>query len=197
MRWNHLFDDLEGQLEQELRAEERDLAAEEERLRIGRLTLRDRLQSLSEMLGPGASLRFDLGDRTLEVRPTTFGRDWLSGTVVSGAAPGKQCVLPLRSIRALILDQRQVPPSVGNATDSDGPQSLAQRLGLVFVLRDLCRRRAAVEVVVRGTGVHGTIDRVGRDHLDLAVHPSGEYRRSGAVDHIRIVPLDSVDLLML
>ena len=36
MRWDHLFDDLAGQLEHELRAEEADLQHEEERLRLGR-----------------------------------------------------------------------------------------------------------------------------------------------------------------
>ena len=43
MRWDLLFDDLESQLDQEQRDEERALAIEEERLRLGRLTLRDRL----------------------------------------------------------------------------------------------------------------------------------------------------------
>ena len=42
MRWDNLFDDLESQLEQELDAEDIDLLAEEERLRLGRLGLRDR-----------------------------------------------------------------------------------------------------------------------------------------------------------
>jgi hypothetical protein len=37
MRWNNLFDDLAGQLERELGAEDRDREADEERLRIGRL----------------------------------------------------------------------------------------------------------------------------------------------------------------
>ncbi len=44
MRWDNLFDDLESQLEQELGAEDVDLLAEEERLRLGRLALRDRLR---------------------------------------------------------------------------------------------------------------------------------------------------------
>ena len=39
MRWDQLFDDLESQLDQEQRDEERALALEEERLRLGRLTL--------------------------------------------------------------------------------------------------------------------------------------------------------------
>ena len=46
MRWQNLFDDLEGQLESELGAEEVDLLAEEERLRLGRLSLRDRIRAI-------------------------------------------------------------------------------------------------------------------------------------------------------
>jgi hypothetical protein len=46
MRWDSLFDDLESQLKQELTAEEVDLQAEEERLRLARLGIRDRLRSL-------------------------------------------------------------------------------------------------------------------------------------------------------
>jgi len=46
MRWDNLFDDLESQLELELGAEDLDLVAEEERLRLGRLALRDRLVAL-------------------------------------------------------------------------------------------------------------------------------------------------------
>ena len=37
MRWESLFDDMESQLEQELGAEDEQLRAEEERLRLGRL----------------------------------------------------------------------------------------------------------------------------------------------------------------
>ena len=43
MRWDKLFDDLESQLEREITAEELDLDAEEERLRLGRLSVRERL----------------------------------------------------------------------------------------------------------------------------------------------------------
>lgn len=48
MRWDDLFDDLESQLEREMTAEELDLEAEEERLRLGRLSVRDRLVALHE-----------------------------------------------------------------------------------------------------------------------------------------------------
>ena len=61
MRWDHLFDDLESQLEQELGAEEADLLAEEERLRLGRLALRDRFRALLAR-APEVPVRLTLTD---------------------------------------------------------------------------------------------------------------------------------------
>jgi hypothetical protein len=45
--------------------------------------------------------------------------------------------------------------------------------------------------------VHGTIDRVGRDHLDLAVHEAGQSRRQSAVQQYRVIPLDQLLLVRL
>ena len=77
MRWDLLFDDLESQLDQEQRDEERALALEEERLRLGRLTLRDRLTSMAR-IGPddgSAGIRIELRDgQVLDTRPLAFGR---------------------------------------------------------------------------------------------------------------------------
>ena len=43
--------------------------------------------------------------------------------------------------------------------------------------------------------VHGTIDRVARDHVDLALHEPGSPRREREVQGYRIVPLDRVLLV--
>jgi hypothetical protein len=43
--------------------------------------------------------------------------------------------------------------------------------------------------------LHGTIDRVGRDHLDIAVHERGVMRRETAVTEYRIVPFSSLVLV--
>ena len=55
MRWDNLFSDLESQLEYGLHAEENDLHDEEERLRLGRLSLRDRLLQLASVSERGAN----------------------------------------------------------------------------------------------------------------------------------------------
>ena len=77
MRWDNLFDDLESQLEHGLGAEDADLGAEEERLRLGRLTLRDRLLAMTRP-GEGASVHLRLAVRdgaTIAVAVGSVGRD--------------------------------------------------------------------------------------------------------------------------
>ena len=192
MRWDNLFDDLEGQLEQELGAEETDLRAEEERLRLGRLTLRDRLLVLS-VAAHAAPVRVSLTDgSTLDLSPRTFGRDWISGDVVDHSSRRAQFILPLDAIASLRLTRAQVSDSLEDTATPENERGLSRRLGLAFVLRDLCRRRHAVELVLDDGLVGGTIDRVGRDHLDLAVHEAGTARRETLVSHYRVVPFSRV-----
>jgi hypothetical protein len=191
MRWDKLFDDLESQLERELTAEELDLDAEEERLRLGRLTLRDRL-----VAAPGAELSLSLVDGTsLVVRAVTIGRDWFSADIVDDSPTRRQCIVPIAAIASLALPTDLVVASL--AARADPHPALTARLGLAFVLRDLCRRRRPVRLVVAGGVVHGTIDRVGRDHLDLAVHEAGSARRESAVREVRMIALTAVQLVRL
>ncbi len=193
MRWDNLFDDLESQLEQELGAEEVDLLAEEERLRLGRLTVRDRILGITRP-GEGApeQLRLVLrGGELLTVAVGSVGRDWLAGELV-GARRGS-CVVPLAAVASLLPTAEQLARSLIGEAAPEAPVSLSARLGVTFVLRDLCRRRSAVELSTASEGMlHGTIDRVGRDHLDLAEHAPGEARRAAAVGRIRILPLEEL-----
>jgi hypothetical protein len=196
MRWDNLFDDLESQLEQELGAEEADVGAEEERLRLGRLTLRDRLIAITRPGDGGAEqLRLALRDGAIvTVAVGSVGRDWLVGELI-GARRGS-CVVPLTAVSGLLPTPEQLARSVAADAAKEPAVSLSARLGLAFVLRDLCRRRAAVDVsTVSGERLHGTVDRVGRDHLDLAEHESGVPRRAGAVGRIRILPFSELVLV--
>lgn len=201
MRWDKLFDDLESQLEHELSAEELDLEAEEERLRLARLSVRDRLTALHESKGRASDYRITLvlGSTRLRVHPVTFGRDWLSADLVpeAGGPPAQsQVLVPLASLSGLALDADQVRASL-SPLPSAGHPALSARLGLGFVLRDLCRRRRAVDVFLAQGEAYGTLDRVGRDHFDLAIHERGAARRESAVREHRMIPLASVLYLRL
>ncbi|QNO37003.1 hypothetical protein H4J02_11105 [Protaetiibacter sp. SSC-01] len=184
MRWDELFADIESQLEHELDLERQGLAVEEERLRLARLALRDRVLEM----GRADAVVLVLADGTsLALRVGSAGRDWVAGECAAGAATGT-AVVPLAAVAAVLPVGGQLAAGLKPAA----PEALTARLGLGFVLRDLCRRRAPVEVRTRVGVVHGTIDRVARDHLDLAEHESGEVRRDAAVRRIRLVPFDAV-----
>ena len=196
MRWDLLFDDLESQLDQEQRDEERALALEEERLRLGRITLRDRLVAMGRAEGDDSvgSIRIELrGARMLDVRPLAFGRDWMSAAVHTAGSGGGQCIVPLEAIEAVLPTAGQLERSLEPSPASSA--RLAERIGLPFVLRDLCRRRTPVHLTTDDGRVHGTLDRVARDHLDLAVHEPGTLRRDSEVRGIRIVPLERILLV--
>ncbi|WP_082717123.1 hypothetical protein [Microterricola viridarii] len=206
MRWESLFDDMESQLEQELGAEDAQLRAEEERLRLGRLTLRGRLAALSRQTDAASGpLRLELRSGAhVTVRALTFGRDWLAGEIAPAgwpAAGGAQCVIPLASVAGVLLERSAVERSLEEQPAA--PARLAERIGLAFVLRDLCRRRAGIEVDcgLRPSGaawlLHGTIDRVGRDHCDLALHEAGTPRRESLVTGYRIVPFEQIMMVRL
>ncbi|MBI5161645.1 MAG: hypothetical protein HY996_09575 [Micrococcales bacterium] len=189
MRWDRLFDDLEGQLEQELGAEQVDLIAEEERLRVGRLAFRDRLVAMSGSSSSRRELDLVLRDGTpVRIRVASSGRDWIAGDLEGGRVRAS-CIVPLDAIAAAAPAGDQL--AAGLAVDPLGapaPGDLGARLGLALVLRDLCRRRAAVDLVCGWAVLHGTLDRVGRDHVDLAEHDPGVARREVAVRRIRLVP---------
>lgn len=199
MRWDNLFDDLESQLEQERSAEEIDLRAEEERLRLSRMSLRDRIVALHERASTGEipdAIRLRLLDGAIiVVRPDSFGKDWFSAEYVDESPRHPHCIVPLAGVAGVLLDRTQVECSLEALTARE--HSLSLRLGLAFALRDLCRRRVSVELHLVGETVRGTIDRVGRDHLDLAVHEPGSARREAAVSHYRIVPFSQVLLVRL
>lgn len=194
-RWGHLFDDLESQLEQELGAEELDLRGEEERLRLGRLTMRDRLVALNAQEPESALVVHSRSGELLRIVPTAIGRDWLGGRLANESRRPRECVLPLSAIAGVSMHPAHVRASIAEPR-AEGP-SLGARLGIAFVLRDLCRRRQRVDLRALGEQLHGTIDRVGRDHLDLALHSADAPRRQTEVSGFRLVPFDSLDLLLL
>ncbi len=218
MRWDNLFNDLSGQLEHELNAEDVDLRAEEERLRLGRLSLRARLSSLARAESGatrGVVRLVLLSGQVVLVRPETFGRDWLAGDLLgaqphggstptgasaqtgapapTGGVRSSQGIIPLGAIASVVLSSPQVLGSL--ASEPESSARLTDRIGLSFVLRDLCRRRQQIDIDTAQGMLTGTIDRVGRDHLDLALHERGSARRAGEVREYRLLPFSQIHLV--
>lgn len=187
MRWENLFDDLGSQLERGLAVEGDELAREDERLRLARLGLRDRLDAVA-----GRTVVVTVrGGGLLDVRVDQVGRDWMAG-----ATDGRRdVVVPLAAIASVAMPLEVSRASV--APPRAGRDGLAARLGLAFVLRDLARRRRLVEIVLTSGRCIGTIDRVGRDHIDVAEHERDEPRRDRVVRRARLIPFEAIELLLL
>jgi hypothetical protein len=174
MRWDRLFDDLEAQLQGEQAREWAGEVADRTRRERAQVDLQSRL--LANVDNDRVALR--LPTRTLSGRLVDVGPDWLL------LETGTHLVLVTLAVaRAL----------TGLAPRSRIPTVVAKSFGLGAALRAVSRDRAAVELVdVAGSVVTGTIDVVGADHLELAVHPSDASRRASNVVSRLVVPFWSL-----
>lgn len=194
MRWDRFFDDLEDQLASEWEAERAALDSEAERLRVSRLTLRDRLTSLIDRGSGASAASFELRDGTVVSADVTgVGADWVA------LQPREQragaVLAPLSGIVCVGMPH---PDLLYSARAVSARPSLSDRMTLGFALRDLVRRRVAVTVHLSGgRAVAGTIDRAGADHLDLALHDPGAPRRAAEVTGHRMIPFEAIAWLRL
>ena len=186
MRWDRFFEDLEGQLDSEWEAERAALDSEAERLRISRLGLRERLQTLAA--GSGSTVTVDLADgAVLTGTVTAVGADWAA----LQSSDGRTTVVALDAAVGIGMPEAELLRSA--RADAPGPRRLAERMTLGFVLRNLARRRVPVTLHLRvGRSLVGTIDRALADHLDVALHDVDAPRRSGSIQGVRMVPLSAL-----
>lgn len=186
MRWERFFDDLEDQLDSEWEAERAALDTEAERLRLAKLTLRDRLAAVVRACD-GVSA--ELSDGTVVTGSLVgVGADWVAFD--PALRRGGAVLVPLSGLVAIGMPHEDLLRSA-RATASGS--RLSQRMTLGFVLRDLVRKRVPVTVgCAGGRTFTGTMDRAGADHLDLALHEPGEPRRREAVTGHRIVPFATI-----
>jgi hypothetical protein len=198
MRWDRLFADLEARFDEIADAEAAAELADRQRVAIGAVHAIQRLsgsidQPVRVRLAGGASIGGVL---------RTVGPDWL--LVVQGR--GRECIVALRAVTA-----------VEGLTAATAPEmsGLWMRLDLRRALRGLTRDRSPVAVGLTGWSgglagtepasapgpmgstaeVIGTIDRVGADFIEIAVHAAWEPRRAGTVRSVALIPLDAVVLV--
>ena len=178
MRWQRLFDDVEAQLEAADRAELASEVADRTRREVARVRLVDRLRA-----NVGAELRLTLaGAGPLAGRLQRVGPDWL----LLQPAAGPSALV----VRAAVSGVEGLPAAAVEP-GSEGP--VLSRLELGHALRAIARDRAPVAVVLRdGVVLDGTLDRVGADFVDLALHPVGEARREAAVRAMRTLTLEGI-----
>lgn len=191
MRWDRFFEDLEDQLAAEWEAERAALDSEAERLRVSRLQLRTRMVGFAQA---AEALAIDLVDGSLlEAAVTSVGADWIAARPArtpSALAEPSIVLVPLAAIRAVGASHGEL---LRSAREPASESRLAERVTFGFALRDLARRRAGVTLGTgAGRALTGTIDRVGADHLDIALHDADSPRRAAAVSAFRILPFSAV-----
>lgn len=175
MRWRELFSDLEGQLAAAEAAELAGEVADRSRREAGLVHLVDRL---APAVGGELVLHL-LGAGPVRGRLVETGPDW-----VLLDERGAELLVPLSAVLS-------VSGAGAHVTAPGG--AVAARLDLRWALRGLARSRTGVLLVLLdGSRVTGTLDRVGADHLDVAEHGAGEARRASAVRQVRLVPLAAV-----
>ena len=176
MRWERLFADLEARIEAEERAATESEVIDLVRAERARLVVRDRLQA---HLGTSLTWSFVTGDPVLTGELLDVGADWVLVATGNG-----ESLIPLGAVQCIAGLSRFTGPEAGE---------VARRLGVGVILRGLSRDRALVRVQLRGgQRVTGTIDRVGADHFDVAVHPDDEPRRERAVREVCCLLLAAV-----
>jgi hypothetical protein len=173
VRWDRLFDDLHAQVDASRRAEVWSQSADLGRAHRAEITL------IRRCLAAGAA----------RLTITTPGGD-ITGTCCRAAdhwlllrAEHGDVLIPMHAVRSVRGLPHAAAPPQGRVAGS---------LTLSHIFRQLCRDRLPVAVHLGPDEAHGTIDAVGRDHLDLAEHPIDELRRADSVRAITAVPFSAV-----
>jgi hypothetical protein len=176
-RWDRLFAELEAQAEAEARLDLEGEVAERTRIARAEVGLDDRVQA---QLGRRLAVR-TVGGGRVEGVLAGAGQGWL----LLGSAPVLVLTTALSTIAG--LDRGHVvAPAAGRLP----------RASVRGVLRALSRDRSPVRLrLVGGEEISGTLDLVGRDHVDVAEHPWDEPRRSPAVRAVRTIPFSALALV--
>lgn len=195
MRWERLFDDLEGQLQAD---DARELAAE----------VADRTRRERALLGLHERLVAVVGGAAIEVRVagvgvqrgvvTGVGPDWVlldrrREQVGAAAAMGPQGRPDPQPQERPVLVAFTAVRAVSGLAGAEWAGAVAKGFGLGAALRAVSRDRAVVDVVdVEGTAVTGTIDAVGQDLVEVAEHSADLARRAENVLAVRSLPFWSL-----
>ncbi|MDR6988993.1 hypothetical protein J2Y66_003501 [Paenarthrobacter nitroguajacolicus] len=179
MRWDSLFDDLEAQFSAERALEVETEITERARVELAAIELGDRLRGAA-----GADIKVFLTDGSIiHGLLRHAGGDWLALSEGS-----REYLVPLAAVLSFQgLGRLALKPAV----------RMRLPLGIASALRALSRDRSELEVHLnaqtgQGYKLQGVIDRVGRDHFDLAVVPHGEVRRERNVASVMTIPFTAL-----
>jgi len=192
MRWDHLFADLEARFDEIADAEAVAEMPDRQRVAVGSVGM---VQRLAGSIGHPIRARIADGTSVSGVL-SRVGPDWL----LLAEGQGREVLLATRAIALVegLTAATALPLS-----------AVSLRLDLRRAVRGLARDRSPVAVLVAGTSsaptgaaesgstpsateITGTIDRVGADFAEIAVHAAWEPRRAASVRSVALVPLTAV-----
>lgn len=187
MRWEQLFSDLDAQFDDLADAEMLAELADRERVASGAISMVERFAG---SIGHPLRLRTIAGVAVTGTI-TKLGPDWL----LMDEGPGRGALVALAAVTIVEGLSFATGPAV---------KGLALRLDLRHALRGLARDRAPIALVVCGgvgetpglhTEITGTIDRLGADFVEIALHAPWEPRRAASVRSVVLVPLRAIVLV--
>jgi hypothetical protein len=174
MRWEALFADMEAQLAAAQAAELAAQVADVTRAEQATVTLTDRLRAAA---GSTATVRVAGGEQVVGT-VLDLADQWL----LLGDGP-RRALVPTTAIDAVAGLAPAMQPDQG---------AVARRLGLGHALRALARDRATVRISTDGPELTGRVDRVGADHLDLALVDRPERTRTTRPAGTWVVPFAAI-----
>lgn len=174
MRWESLFADLEAQFESEAVRDRTSEIQEFVRIERARETM---VQRLVRQLGTRVEVQL-LGAERLGGQLAAIGKDWLM--LRHG---GSEEIIPFGALAWWAGRE---------AGREEAPEE--RRVAFSQALRVLVRDRARVGI--GGVdGLHlasGTLDQVGQDFVEVALHARDEFRRGSAVQGRAVVPFSAI-----
>jgi hypothetical protein len=181
MRWEGLFADLEAQAAQ-LSAAGRDGDVEERtRTEFSQLGLIDRLRPA---IGMPVTLRCR-GGVSVSGSVRHVSKEW----ILLAEDAGREALVPITAIATVVgLGRLSAVPNTMRQVES--------RLGLRHALRGVARDRSAARIFLsEAVVIDGTLDRVGADFIEVAVHAPGEMRRRGDVREVVMIAMAEIVVL--
>lgn len=178
MRWDELFDDLAGEAAALDLAERAGEVAERTRAEVGQIDLVARIRPA---VGAPVKVRCR-GELQLSGQLSRVGPDWL----LLDEDTGREALVPVAAIVSI--------GGLGRLSAVPGSEGVVgARLGLRSALRAVARDRSVVAAhLIDGPVLSGTLDRVGADFVELAAHPTGEWRRAGEVRDAAAIPFGAL-----
>ena len=194
MRWDQLFADMEARFDELQDAQAAAEQADRDRVAVGAVMM---TQRLSGSIDQHVRIRV-AGATAVTGTLRSVGPDWLM--VEEGYQ--RESIVALAAVVAVEGVRAPTGPA---------PEGLALRLNLRHALRAVARDRSPVAVALAGaaTGsngesgafsdgareIVGTIDRVGADFIEVAVHAAWEPRRAGSVTSVALLPIGAILLV--